>query len=391
MNCMNLDQINRFILKKQHLAEDSKIDDIVQVVKDIGGLHAQVPITPYLSLFVRTKNFTKEKLNAELYDKKNLGRIKCIRSTLHILPKDMIPVAFAATRKIVQSSSGSYARQFGITGQKYEKISGKIIEIVHGRGLTTKEITKELGKESNISLIVNLMCDQGLLIRGIPKAGWKSNVHTHYPFRAYFSDIDLNEFDEASARESIVKLYLASFAPVTENDIAWWAGFPKGDVKKILEDLKDKITHLEVSDMEEAYIMLHSEKRPLESTRPSKKQYVSLLPVLDPYIMGYKERKRYLDHNYYDNVFDFNGNATSTIVLDGKVVGVWDFKGEGKPLVKIFLFEKVERNAMREIHLKAQEIGKFIADQDVVIKECDSMVPLTRRTAGGYMSPLKES
>ncbi len=386
-----MDQINRFVLQKQHLADDSRINDIVRVIKDIGGLHAQVPITPYLSLFVRTRNFTKEQLDAELYVKKNLGRIKCIRSTLHILPKDMIPAAFVSTRKIVQSSARSYAKQSGITGQKYDKISGKIIEIVHGRGLTTKEITKELGKESNVSLIVNLMCDQGLLIRGIPKAGWKSNVHTYYPFPEYFSDVNLNELDEASARELIVKQYLASFAPVTENDIAWWTGFPKGDIKKILEDIKDKITRLEVSDMDGTYIMLCSDKKPLESTKPFKKQNVSLLPVLDPYIMGYKERKRYLDHDYYDNIFDFNGNATSTIVLDGKVVGVWDFNVERKPLVKIFLFEKVERNAVREIHLKAREIGKFIADKDVEIKECGSMIPLTRRTAGGYMSPLKES
>ncbi len=385
---MNIDQINRFILQKQHLAEDSKMDDIVQVVKDIGGLHAQVPVTPYLSLFVRTKNFKKEHLDAELYVKKNLGRIKCIRSTLHILPKDMIPAAFAATRKIVESSSWSYARQFGITSQKYEKISGKIIEIVHGRGLTTKEITKELGKESNISLIVNLMCDQGLLIRGIPKAGWKSNVNTYYPLRTYFSDIDLNEFDEANARELIVKQYLASFAPVTENDIAWWTGFPKGEIRKIIENLENQITRLESSDLDLTYIMRRSDREPLESTKPSK-QNVNLLPVFDPYIMGYKDRKRYIDPKYYDNIFDFNGNATSTIMLDGKVVGVWDFVEDKEPLARIFLFEEVERESMSEIYLKAHEIGKFIAGKDVEIKECKSMVPLTHRTAGGYLSPLK--
>lgn len=171
---MNLDQINHFVLQKQHLTEESKVDDIVQVVTDVSGLHAQVPTTPYLSLFARMNNFTKEQLDAELYVKRNLGRIKCIRSTVHILPKVMIPAAFAATRKIVESSSWSYARQFGITVQQYEEISEKIIELVHDRGLTTKEITKELGKESNISLMVNLMCDQGLLIRECRKRAGKA-------------------------------------------------------------------------------------------------------------------------------------------------------------------------------------------------------------------------
>jgi hypothetical protein len=38
----------------------------------------------------------------------------------------------------------------------------------------------------------------------------------------------------------------------------------------------------------------------------------------------------------------------------------------------------------------AKKIGKFIVNREAQIKECDSMVPLTRRTAGGVMSPLKE-
>jgi len=105
MNSMNFYRINPFVLQKQHLTEESKVDDIVQVIRDVGGLHAQVPTTPYLSLFGRMSNFMKEQLDAELYVKRNLGRIKCIRSTVHILTKSMIPAAFAATRKIVESSS----------------------------------------------------------------------------------------------------------------------------------------------------------------------------------------------------------------------------------------------------------------------------------------------
>ena len=60
MNIFNLDRINHFVLCRQHLSDDSRIDDIVQIVKDIGGLHATGPMGPYLSLFVRTKNFKIE-------------------------------------------------------------------------------------------------------------------------------------------------------------------------------------------------------------------------------------------------------------------------------------------------------------------------------------------
>jgi len=44
---------------------------------------------------------------------------------------------------------------------------------------------------------------------------------------------------------------------------------------------------------------------------------------------------------------------------------------------------------LNEIYLRAQDIGRFVADREVKIRECDSMIPLTRRTAGGVMSPLR--
>ena len=105
--------------------------------------------------------------------------------------------------------------------------------------------------------------------------------------------------------------------------------------------------------------------------------------------MGYKERARYLELEHHNNIFDRSGNATSTILLDGRVIGIWDFIEKMEPVIKIFLFEKAEKSVLEKILLKAHEIGKFIVGEDVSVKECKSMVPLTQRTAGGVMSPLK--
>ena len=58
-------------------------------------------------------------------------------------------------------------------------------------------------------------------------------------------------------------------------------------------------------------------------------------------------------------------------------------------MVKLFLFERVERSLLREIYSEARRIGRFITGEEVRIRECDSMIPLTRRMAGGVMSPLR--
>jgi len=388
MTQTSLDKVNQFVLRKQHLTDDSKSNKIAQVVKDLIGLHATGPTTPYLSLLARTRNFQKEFLEEELYIKRTLGKIRCMRKTVHILPKEMIPVAFSATRKSVELASEKYSQYLGVTREEYERISRQILKVLKGKAMDTSEIKQSLKTECNISPIVNLMCDQGLLIRGKPAKSWKSNIHSYHLFEDYFPSLDLNAIDEDTAKELLVRNYISSFGPVTENDVVWWPGFLKGEVKQILKHLEDQITQLEISGLDKSFLMFDSDICSLNASR--SRDTVNLLPSLDPYLMGYKDRERYLDSEYYDSVFDRSGNATSTILLNGKVIGVWDVTEEPEPTIKFLLFHDVEKAVLSGIHVIAKRTGKFILDKAVQIKRCDSMIPLTRRTAGGFMTPLKD-
>jgi len=389
MDRVSLELVNYFILSKQHLTEKSKSDNALQITKDVLALHATLPKTPYLSLFARAKNFTREQLDEELYVKRNLGKIRFVRKTIHILPREMISIGYSATRKMSEIASERYSRYLGVSREEYDEMSKQILEILKGKGMTTTEIRKELETKQKLSSIVNLMCDQGLLIRGAPKKGWKSNVHTYYLFQEYFPDIDLN-IDEENAKKLLIKQYICSFAPVTLNDVAWWTGFRKREIRQILESFRDDLTHVEISDLEGSHIIPLSDQKSLDSLTTPKKHVVNFLPPLDPYMMGYKDRERYLSQEPYDKVFDRSGNATSSIIHNGKVIGVWDFKEDKYPLIKLFLLEEVEKNVLKDIHTNAQQTGKFMANKEVKIKECGSMTPLTKRTAGGFMSPLKD-
>jgi hypothetical protein len=388
MSDISLTVVNQYLLRKQHLTADSKTEDVVQIVNDIGGLHATSPKTPYLSLFSRAKNFTRKQLDYELYEKRSIGKIRCVRKTVYVLPKGMISIAFSATKMMVELTSEHYSRYLGVTQKEYTKLSQLILQLLKGGGMTAKEIKSELMTDLNVSAVLNLMCDQGLLIRGNPRNGWKSNLHTYYLFHDYFPDVNLNEPSEDRAVALLVQYYLSSFGPVTEKDIIWWTGLNKTTIREALKKLGEKIVSINIDGFDCSFIMLQSDMVLKKADLP-KNRVVNLLPVLDSYVMGYKERERYLPYQHYDKVFDRSGNATSTILVDGKVVGVWDFTADKKPSVKIHLFEQVENSVLTEICSKAQKTGKFIADKEVEVNECDYMRPLTRRTAGGFMSPLK--
>lgn len=406
MTSADLDLVNRLVLGKQHLAEDSKIDDVVRIANDVSGLHATSATTPYLSLLARTRSFTRASLEEQLFTKKRLGKIRCMRSTIYILPRELIPIAFSATRRLSELTSGRYAELVGVTENEYKTMSERVAGLLQGKSLTTAEVKQALGVETNTSAVLNLMCDQGLLIRAAPRAGWRSNAHTYQLFREYFPDMDLDAFSENDARRLLVERHLRSFGPATERDVAWWIGIPKGEVRNALDALGETVGALRITGIDGIHVAprrdvehlaremgrreAEAEAAPGRKGPPTtERPVVNLLPSLDPYLMSYKDRHRYLDDDHREYVFDRSGNATATILLNGRVIGVWDFADGKEPVVKLCLFKAVGRAVLDEINSQGRAAGRFIAEREVELRQCESMVPLTERTAGAVMSPLK--
>lgn len=385
---LSLKAVNRYILSKQHLSDDSKTDNIVQITRDIGGLHATSAPTPYLSLLARTNSFTKENLQEELYQKKSLAKVTYVRKTMFILPENLLPIAFSAVQRNTKFLTDQHLKYLQLTQKKYENTAKKILNILKNRGLTLKELKTEIGAVPNLMYIVRMMCFQGLLIRGAPKSGWKSSLHTYFPFGEYYQDLDMTILDEKEALRFVITEYITNFGPVTENDITWWTGFPKSLVRELLKEIQDKLNTLNISGLDDQFFVLSSQANTIKALQTQNLKTLNILPCLDPYLMGYKNRDRYLDQNFYSYVFDRSGNATTTILHGGKVIGIWDFDA---PLFKYFLFYDMKSETIDNLFAQAEKIGRFISGKNIRLKKCASMKPLAKRTGAGVGSPLKES
>ena len=160
-------------------------------------------------------------------------------------------------------------------------------------------------------------------------------------------------------------------------------------MRAALTCLEPELTNVRIADLCPKAIMFRKDERRVADPDPSGTQVVHLLPILDPYPMGYKERGRYLDPADHEAVFDRGGNITSTILVAGRVIGVWDFEQEPHPCVKLYFFRDLSRLLRRKIHEEAERVGGFLADGPVRLRTCTGMTPLRLRGAGGFMSPLK--
>jgi hypothetical protein len=128
----------------------------------------------------------------------------------------------------------------------------------------------------------------------------------------------------------LVRRWLGTFGPGTETDLVWWLGSTKGAVRAALADLGAVQVSLEAGG--EGWVL--PDDPMLEEPEPPLEPWAALVPVLDPTVMGWKERAFYLGP-HAPMLFDTNGNAGTTAWWDGRIVGCWVQDPDGVVVVRV--------------------------------------------------------
>ena len=388
MEPLGADQIIIHVLRRQHLTPDSKGDDVVQTVKDISGLYAAKPATPYLSLLARTRHFAREQLDEELSVRRTLGRIRCMRKAIYILPIDLLMAAHWATRSLNVEASRRYLEYRGVPRPQYEQLSRQILDALKGRQLTASDIRHALRTSFDVPAILNFMCDQGLLIRSGIERGSSDSNYCYALLSDYFPKVRLEPMGEREAMMHLIRQYLRSFGPAGEGDLAWWTGLGEISAHIALQHMRGEVVRISMADRSGDFLMLRTDAEACRQASPLPQPVVNLLPSQDPFLLGYKERARYVAARYADRTFDQTGHVTSTILLNGQVIGVWDLIAENC-LMKLFLFHSVNDDSRQAIESAAQQLGRFVCHEVVAVQWCANMLPLTKQPPGSVVSPLR--
>ncbi len=298
MQIYTKDEINQLILKKQHLTEDSKSDNIIEIVDDLCGLHATGTLEPYIQLFIRMTQFNKDALDNELYKKQTLGRILGMRKTLFILTKYLMPIVYNATKDLWMKNIPKYLDSINITKSDYDDIIKKFLKLLENKEMTTKEIQKELNSQERISEIIRIMCDECYLIRGKSIKGWKDRRLYYARFQDYFPKLNMDMYSEQDSINLLVEKYISAYGPVTIDDITWWSGISKKKISLAIINLDNEIESIKISQLPFEFLISKLDKDKLKESDKNEDLTINLLPLLDPYIMGYKNRERYITSKY---------------------------------------------------------------------------------------------
>jgi len=295
LNAFPSRSIEKLVLSQHHLVEKTLgqgEDDIIRIISDVGGLHAQSYDSPYLSLWTRMVNFHWEWLDKVL-KQKMLIAAHLMRVTLHIVPANEFQMYFQATRdamrKFLTSRGLSWPPKFTDTHQAIldfiddegEATTLEIRRFLMSKGLPTKNLHRMIHYE---------LAGVGAILRSErqPRAPtqWKWTITERIVDKS-----SLESTTEEEAKEWLVQKYLKAFGPSTIDDIVSYTWYTKTETKRIVERLAEKgrAAKIRVDDADKHWVLFEDIDK-LKEFEVEKFSLVRVLPEFDPLTVGYRRR-----------------------------------------------------------------------------------------------------
>lgn len=362
--------------RRHRLAESAA--DPREAVDSLVAVHSTDPATVYLSMWARVPEFEVAHLEEHLYEHRSLVRHWAMRRTLWVVPREFLAViVHSSTSAIGEKERRRTIRMIeeaGIAadGEAWLRaVAPKALELIrsHGEVLTRRlsqevpelgekiEFTNKAGRVMGTSgtasrLLVQLGMESRI-VRTRPAGTWVSGQYRWAVLEDWLGPLEPLTRREASAR--LVEAWLGAYGPGTEIDIKWWTGWPVGLVRQALDDIgavtvdlgEDGPGHLLADDLEDEEV---------------PEPWVALLGSLDTTTMGWKNRDWYLGE-HQSVLFDRNGNAGPTVWVDGRVVGGWAQRPDGRVVYE--LFEDVGSETAGAIEARREQLQEWLGETTI--------------------------
>jgi hypothetical protein len=324
-------------IARNHLAERAPAERLVEVVRDVCGIHAQVMGSAELQLAARVDGITQADVRAALWMERTLAKAWTLRGTLHLHPADELSLWTAARRAVSP------------TEPEAAPIVAAIGEALRGHRLTREELTNAVIARVPGAPREQLMSGWGLFIgdasvEGLVCFGPPAGVKVTFVHTADWLPPQPAWQPEDALRE-VVRRYAAAYGPVGRKQVREWLAARGG--------------------------LPEPESTAAEPAAASGS--VRLLPEYDPYVMGFREREHLVPTAVREQVAAhgkgrYEGPAgTPFLVVDGLCAGIWSRRRTAKRIeLRVEPARKLGRAERAALSEEAERIGSFLALEPVL-------------------------
>ena len=380
-----------YVLRKQGLAGEG-LATVMDAVTATAGVYATAP-TCYLSCAARVRGFRLADLDEELYAKRRVVRLRCMRGGMaYVEPLDLVPVLLACTGEPPERTLRRVAKHSGLTEQGVLALADRVEEVLAGRPpMTLREVREALGGAAPdgqaLQMVVGLLGRSGRIVRAEVRGSWRSDSYAYARWADWLGNLP-EPVDPPVARAELARRYLRAYGPATAGDLAWWTGWSTRDTAAALAALGEEAAGVSLDGA--AAWVLASELDALLATDPEAGRGVRLLPVWDAYFMGYAAspaaRARQVAAGDYGRVYDKAGNATSTVAVDGTAAGVWQLDADAGT-VTVAPFGGALAGRWEEVQVQVERLAAAIG-MGLRLERAPEPGPLAGGPRNAFLSPV---
>jgi Winged helix DNA-binding domain len=328
-------------------------------------LHATEAATVYLSCWARVQDFAVADLDHAFYDQRGLIKQLAMRRTLFVFPRDLLPAVWpSASARVAAQQRRQLVKAIVEAGlaedgeQWLERARAEILGVLKDApdGRPARDVRAAVpmidvaaGEWYSPSNMLVYLGVTGDIVRGANTARWYSSRPRWTLTHHWLGEV-LPPWQAADGYRELVRRWLYSFGPGTEDDLVWWLGGTKTIVRAALADLGAVAVSLDGGG---TGFLLPDDLAEVPDPGP----WVALLPVLDPTVMGWRGRDFYLGP-HRDQLFDLRGNAGTTAWAGGRVVGCWVQDDAG--VVEVRLLESVPARTRRALDAEAARLTAWL-------------------------------
>ncbi len=345
-------QLAMLRLQHQHI-HAANLQKPVEVARHMGALQAQDYDMAKWAIGLRIEQGSEAAVE-EALSKGELIRSHLLRPTWHIVAADDYRWILELSAPQLKKVAASYNKQVGLdeaTLKKSYKLISKLLQ--QQQHLTRDEIMQVLRKssiETDTLRSAHIMFHAEL--NGLVCQGVRNGKQLTYALL----DERISKSTSLTREESLVRLaliYFTSHAPATMQDFSWWSGLSKGDARKAI-DLTGSALNRMVFENNTYYFTQN------DLVLNTHQKSIFMLPAFDEFLVGYADRSASLAKEFNRQVITVNGIFKPTIIIDGKVAGVW--KRMTKPthiVIEIIPFGKPNKQMKQNIKERFIEYGLY--------------------------------
>jgi uncharacterized protein YcaQ len=351
-------------LARSYLAKAAPKARLVDVVRDVGGLQAQLLSAAELALSARVAGLTQEDVREALWVEKTLVRAWTVRGTIHVIPAKDLALWMSAlgTRRYWESKE--WLDRHGLTAKEARAVFDAVVDAVGKNGANRAEIAHAVAGRLGAKFKEKIASGWGELLSPLMYMGEICFGPTTGP-NVTFVRVDrwigkLRSVDPDQAWRELVLRFLRAYGPTTLDGIARWFGMKPAAVRTLLRSFEPEVVEVSIEGRK-AWV-LHRDR----AVPPRRAPTVRLLPQYDCYVIGSHPRDTIIDTGALSRIRKHKRGqwegavGVPVLLVDGVVSGIWDrsWRGDGIA-VTVHPATRLTRAQSRGVEKEVARIGRF--------------------------------